>query len=179
MSRIGNKVINLQEGVTVNVDQNNHVVVKGPKGELSYTFRPEMKIEVKDSTVSVSRPNDSNGLTALHGTTRSILFNMVEGVVNGFSRGLTIEGVGYRAQLQGNTLVINAGYSHPVELEIPEGLEATLKSPTDILISGADKQLVGEFAAKVRAVRPPEPYKGKGIRYYNEVIIRKEGKKAT
>ena len=178
MSRIGKKAITLHEGVTVSVEENNNVVVKGPKGTISYKFRPEMKIEVVDNTVTVTRPNDSIEYRALHGTTRAILNNMDDCVTKGFSRDLRIEGVGYRAQLQGNTLVINAGYSHLVEMPIPEGLEVKLQSPTDFTISGIDKQLVGEFAAKVRGVRPPEPYKGKGIRYKDEVVRRKEGKKA-
>jgi len=178
MSRIGNKAIKLQEGVTVNVEENNLVVVKGPKGTISYKFRPEMKINIEDNHVTVVRPNDSIEYRALHGTTRAIINNMVNGVTHGFTRELTIEGVGYRAQLSGRVLVINAGYSHLVEMPIPEGLEVKLNSPTEIVISGIDKQLVGEFAAHVRGVRPPEPYQGKGIRYKNEVVRRKEGKKA-
>lgn len=178
MSRIGKKAIMLKEGVTVNISKDNLVEVKGPKGAISYQFSPEMKIEVENNTLTVLRPNDSNEYRALHGTTRSILNNMVDGVTNGFTRELHVEGVGYRAQLQGNTLVLNVGFSHLVEMPIPKGIEVKLNSPTNITISGVDKQLVGEFAAKVRAVRPPEPYKGKGIRYKDEVVRRKEGKKA-
>lgn len=178
MSRIGNKAIKLHEGVTVTVDQNNFVVVKGGKGELSYTFPADIKFEIEGDVVTVKRPSDSIKHKSLHGTTRALLSNMIDGVAKGFSRTLLIEGVGYRAQLKGDVLVVNAGYSHLVEMPIPEGLTVKVPTQTEINIEGIDKQKVGQFAAEVRAVRKPEPYKGKGIRYKNEVIRRKEGKKA-
>lgn len=178
MSRIGNKVITLAEGVVVEVKENNFVVVKGPKGELSRQLAPQMEIKVEGQTVTVVRPNDSILNKTLHGTTRANLNNMVEGVTNGFAKKLLIEGVGYRASLNGSTLVIAAGYSHLVNLAIPTGLTVTVPTPTEINIAGIDKQLVGQFASEVRAVRKPEPYKGKGIRYADEIIRRKEGKKA-
>jgi large subunit ribosomal protein L6 len=178
MSRIGNKAIKLHDGVTVTVDENNLAKVSGPKGNIEFTFDEDMKIEVADGTVKVKRPSDSIKHKALHGTTRAVLHNMIEGVAKGFSKSLAIEGVGYRAQLKGETLVINAGYSHLVEMAIPKGLTVAVPTPTEIIISGVDKQAVGQFAAEVRLVRKPEPYKGKGIRYKNEVVRRKEGKKA-
>lgn len=178
MSRIGNKVVQLAAGVSVTVDEKNLVVVKGPKGELSHQFNPIIKIIVEEHDVKFTRPNDEILTRALHGTTRALVHNMVVGVSEGFTKSLTIEGVGYRASLKGNTLVIAAGYSHLVEMAIPEGLKVTCPSQTEIKIEGIDKQLVGEFAANVRKVRKPEPYKGKGIRYSDEVVRRKEGKKA-
>ncbi len=178
MSRVGNKLIKLHAGVTVTVLENNHVVVKGPKGELSFTFDSDMAFEVTETTVKVKRPSDSIKHKSLHGTTRAVFSNMVEGVSNGFTKTLVIEGVGYRASVKGNTLVVNAGYSHLVEMEIPAGLTVTCTTPTEITITGIDRQLVGQFAAEVRLVRKPEPYKGKGIRYKTEIIRRKEGKKA-
>lgn len=178
MSRVGNKAIKLHDGVAVKVLEGNKVVVTGPKGELSYTFNPKMIITVEDNHVVVKRPDDSIKNKALHGTTRALLHNMVEGVANGFTKALQIEGVGYRASLKGNVLVINAGYSHLVELAIPNGLTVTVPSQTEIVVSGIDRQLVGQFAAEIREVRKPEPYKGKGIRYKDEVVRRKEGKKA-
>ena len=178
MSRIGNKAIKLHDGVTVTVGEENHVLVSGPKGKIDFNFNPAMEIKVENNTIHVLRPSDSIEHRSLHGTTRATLHNMVEGVEKGFSKTLTIEGVGYRAQLQGNTLIINAGYSHLVEMPVPAGLTVKVPSPTEINISGIDKQQVGQFAAEVRLVRKPEPYKGKGIRYKDEVIRRKEGKKA-
>ena len=178
MSRIGNKVILLPEGVSLTVNAGNNVVVEGPKGKLTNTFNEEMKIEVNGNEVKVSRPCDTIAMRSLHGTTRALLHNMVVGVSEGYSKALVIEGVGYRASLKGKTLVIAAGYSHLVELEIPEGLTVVCPTPTDITISGIDKQLVGEFTANVRKVRKPEPYKGNGIHYSDEVVRRKEGKKA-
>lgn len=178
MSRIGNKIVQLAAGVSVTVDENNLVVVKGPKGELSHQFNPIIKISVEEHDVKFTRPNDEILTRALHGTTRALVHNMVVGVSEGFTKSLTIEGVGYRASLKGNTLVIAAGYSHLVEMAIPEGLKVICPSQTEIKIEGIDKQLVGEFAANVRKVRKPEPYKGKGIRYSDEVVRRKEGKKA-
>ena len=178
MSRIGNKLILLPAGVTLTVEENNNVVVKGPKGELSYQFNANMKIEVEGTEVKVARPDDSIANKTIHGTTRALLNNMVVGVSNGYEKTLLIEGVGYRASLKGKTLVVAAGYSHLVEMAIPEGLTVVCPSQTEIKISGIDKQLVGEFTANVRKIRKPEPYKGKGIRYSDEVIRRKEGKKA-
>ena len=178
MSRIGKKPITIPAGVTVTVNEENLVVVKGPKGELSFKFSPEMKIEVEGTEVKVSRPSDGKKHRELHGTTRACINNMVHGVNDGFSKSLAIEGVGYRASLKGNTLVVAAGYSHLVEMPIPAGLKVECPTQNEINISGIDKQLVGEFAAEVREIRKPEPYKGKGIRYKDEVVRRKEGKKA-
>ena len=177
MSRIGNKHINLPEGVTINVEGTN-VTVKGPKGTLAYAFNPDIKVTVENNVVTITRPSDDKNHRALHGTTRAVINNMVQGVHAGFEKVLEIQGPGYRAQLQGKTLVVNAGYSHPVEMPIPEGLTVQVTSPTEIHILGCDKQLVGQFAADVRIIRKPEPYKGKGIRYRGEYVRRKEGKKA-
>lgn len=178
MSRIGNKVVNIPAGVTVNVADNNLVTVKGPKGELSFQFNNEMTISVSATEVAVKRPNDTKEMKTLHGTTRALIHNMVVGVSEGFTKKLEINGVGYRAALQGNTLVVSAGYSHNVEMPIPAGLKVELPKNTNIVISGIDKQLVGQFAAEIRDIRKPEPYKGKGIKYDYEVIRRKEGKTA-
>ncbi len=177
MSRIGNRIIAIPEGVSVVVEDNN-VVVKGPKGELSTVLNKNINVEVKDNTVVVTRSNETIPTKQMHGTTNANINNMIIGVSSGFSKGLEIIGVGYRFNLKGNTLVINAGYSHPVELEIPSGLTVEAKGNNEILVSGIDKVLVGEFAANIRKVRKPEPYKGKGIRYVGEYVRRKEGKKA-
>ena len=176
MSRIGNKAITLPAGVTVDVQARNFVNVKGPKGELSFQFNSELEIATEGSECVVKRPNDTKTMKMMHGTTRALLHNMVVGVSDGFKKVLEINGVGYRAALQGNKVVVSAGYSHPVELEIPKGLKVELPKNTQIIISGIDKQLVGQFAAEIRDVRPPEPYKGKGIRYEDEYVRRKEGK---
>ena len=178
MSRIGNKVINVPAGVTVTVADNNNVTVKGPKGELNFKFNNELEISVSATEVAVKRPNDTKEMKALHGTTRALLNNMVKGVSEGFTKQLEINGVGYRAALQGNKLVLSAGYSHNVEMEVPAGLKVELPKNTNIIISGIDKQLVGQFAAEIREIRKPEPYKGKGIKYDYETIRRKEGKTA-
>lgn len=178
MSRIGKEKVVLPAGVTFEVDDNNCVTVKGPKGELTFTYNKNMKFSVDGNVITVERPDDSIQNKALHGTTRALLHNMVVGVSEGFTKSLAIEGVGYRASLQGNKLVVAAGYSHLVEMEIPAGLQVQCPTPTEINISGYDKQVVGEFAANVRKIRKPEPYKGKGIRYKDEVVRRKEGKKA-
>ena len=178
MSRIGNKAISIPAGVTITVAEGNNVTVKGPKGELTAKFNSELEIIVEATTAEVKRPNDTKVMKTFHGTTRALLNNMVVGVSEGFKKQLEINGVGYRAQLQGNTLVVSAGYSHPVEMPVPAGLKVELPKNTIIVISGIDKQLVGQFAAEVREVRKPEPYKGKGIKYSNEVIRRKEGKTA-
>ena len=177
MSRIGNKHIEIPAGVTI--EQNgNTIVVKGPKGQLEYTYNADLTVEVNGTDLVVTRPTDNKEHRSLHGTTRAIINNMVVGVNNGFEKVLEINGTGYRAQLQGKTLVVNAGYSHPVNLEIPEGLTVTVPNPTEVHVAGCDKQLVGQFAANVRIIRKPEPYKGKGIRYQGEYVRRKEGKKA-
>ncbi len=178
MSRIGNKAISIPAGVTVTVADGNFVTVKGPKGELTATFNSDLKIIVEADKAEVKRPNDTKVMKTFHGTTRALLHNMIVGVSEGFKKQLEINGVGYRAQLQGNTLVVNAGYSHTCDMPIPEGLKVELPKNTVIVISGIDKQAVGQFAAEVRALRKPEPYKGKGIKYAGEHIRRKEGKTA-
>jgi len=175
MSRIGKKPIDIPNGVEVTVN-GSHVVVKGPKGTLERTFHPDMTIKVENNQLVVERPSDERHHRALHGTTRSLLANMVEGVTNGFSKTLELVGVGYRAQKKGNTVVINVGYSHPVEVEQREGIELEVPAQNQIVVKGIDKQLVGAVAANIRAIREPEPYKGKGIKYSDERIRRKEGK---
>jgi large subunit ribosomal protein L6 len=177
MSRIGKKPVMLPEGVNVTID-NQTVTVKGPKGELTNTFHKDMVITLKDNTVVVERPSDSKFHKTFHGTTRALINNMVVGVSEGFKKELIIKGVGYRAALKGNTLVLSAGYSHPVELEVPEGITVEVPKPVNVSVSGINKEVVGEFAANIRAVRKPEPYLGKGIRYSDEQIRRKEGKTA-
>lgn len=178
MSRIGKKPISLPNGVEVTVGEGNVVTVKGAKGSLTSTFNTDMVIKVADGTLEVERPSESKLHRTIHGTTRALLNNMVVGVTEGFKKQLKMIGVGYRAQLQGKKLVISAGYSHPVEMEVPEGLTVEVPKNTDIIVLGTDKQLVGEFAANIRKVRPPEPYLGKGIRYIDEYVRRKEGKTA-
>jgi large subunit ribosomal protein L6 len=175
MSRVGKKPIELPAGVTLTND-NSTVTVKGPKGELTRTFNPDIAVVVEENVVTVTRPSDSKEHRALHGTTRAVIANMVEGVSNGFVRNLELIGVGYRAQKQGNKLVLNVGYSHPVEIEAEPGLEIEVPANTKITIRGTDKERVGALAANIRDVRPPEPYKGKGIRYEGEFVRRKEGK---
>jgi large subunit ribosomal protein L6 len=175
MSRVGKKPIEIPTGVTVTFNE-NIVTVKGPKGELTRTFSPEMDIKVEENILSVTRPSDSKIHRALHGTTRALLSNMVEGVSKGFEKSLELIGVGYRAQKQGKKLVLNVGYSHPVEIEPEEGLEIEVPSNTKITVKGTSKERVGALAANIRDVRPPEPYKGKGIRYEGEFVRRKEGK---
>lgn len=178
MSRIGNKAIAIPQGVTVTVTEGNNVTVKGPKGELTSQFNNELEISVSATEVLVKRPNDTKLVKTMHGTTRALLHNMVVGVSEGFKKQLEINGVGYRAQLQGNKLIVSAGYSHTVDMEIPADLKVELPKNTVIIISGIDKQKVGQFAAEIREIRKPEPYKGKGIKYSNEVVRRKEGKTA-
>ncbi|GLB61369.1 50S ribosomal protein L6 [Cytobacillus sp. NCCP-133] len=175
MSRIGKKPIEIPSGVTVTMD-NNTVTVKGPKGELTRSFNPDIEIKVEENVINVSRPSEAKEHRALHGTTRALLANMVEGVSKGFERGLELIGVGYRAQKQGKKLVLNVGYSHPVEIEPEEGIEVEVPSNTKIIVKGTNKERVGALAANIREVRPPEPYKGKGIRYEGEYVRRKEGK---
>lgn len=178
MSRIGNRKLVVPEGVSVTVE-NNQVTVKGPKGELSLEIKENITVQVEDNAVVVTRANEEKTTKAMHGTTNANIKNMIEGVTHGFKKGLEIIGVGYRFTMKGNTLVINAGYSHPVELEVPAGLTVEAISNTEISVSGIDKVKVGEFAANIRKVRQPEPYKGKGIRYKDEHVQRKEGKKAA
>ena len=176
MSRIGNRVLSVPENVTVTVD-NNVVTVKGPKGELSTEINENISVEVKEGKLTVTRKNDN--FKNFHGTTNANIQNMIIGVTEGYKKELEIIGVGYRFQMKGSNLVVNAGYSHPVEVEVPAGLTIEVPSNTELTISGIDKCLVGEFAANVRKIRQPEPYKGKGIRYKDEHVRRKEGKKAA
>jgi large subunit ribosomal protein L6 len=178
MSRIGNKLITVPAGVTVEVAPGNEVTVKGPKGTLTRKFADVLDITVDGNIVTVKRPNDEKHVKQLHGTTRALLNNMVVGVSEGYKKELELVGIGYRTAAKGNTLTMQVGYSHPVEIEIPAELEVACPTATTITISGIDKQQVGEVAANIRAVRKPEPYKGKGIRYKGEVIRRKEGKTA-
>lgn len=175
MSRVGKKPIEIPAGVTVTIDGST-VTVKGAKGELTRTFNQDMQISVEENILTVVRPSDSKAHRTLHGTTRALLNNMVEGVSKGFERGLELIGVGYRASKSGNNLVLNVGYSHPVEITPEAGIEIEVPANTKIIVKGVDKQRVGELAANIRAVRAPEPYKGKGIRYEGEVVRRKEGK---
>jgi large subunit ribosomal protein L6 len=177
MSRIGRKPIPVPDAVTVDVAP-GRVAVKGPKGELTQALAPEMKVEQEDGTVVVRRPTDRGEHRALHGLTRSLIANMVEGVTEGFEKRLEIQGVGYRAQLKGRSLELALGYSHPVSIEAPEGIDFEVPQPTEIVVRGIDKQLVGQVAADIRKRRPPEPYKGKGIRYQGEHVARKVGKRA-
>ncbi len=176
MSRVGNKPIEVPGGVTINVANDNTVSVKGPKGELSRKFNADIKINVQDNEITVERPSDHKEHRALHGTTRSVLNNMVIGVTSGYERALEIIGVGYRASKAGNKLVLNVGYSHPVEIVPEQGIDIEVPSNTKVIVKGIDKQRVGEVAANIRSVRSPEPYKGKGIRYEGEFVRRKEGK---
>ena len=175
MSRIGNKVITIPAGVEVNIND-NFATVKGPKGELKQQFDKDMTFNVEGNEITVVRPSDSKRHRTVHGTTRAILANMVEGVSAGFKKELELIGVGYRAQMQGKKLVLSVGYSHPVEFEEIEGIKLGVEGNTKVSIEGINKEVVGQYAAKVRAVRPPEPYKGKGIRYVGEYVRRKEGK---
>jgi large subunit ribosomal protein L6 len=177
MSRIGRKPIEVPDSVTVDVAPGN-VAVKGPKGELSQRLSPEMTVEQDDGTVTVKRPTDRGEHRALHGLTRSLIANMVEGVTEGFEKRLEIQGVGYRAQLKGKKLEMALGYSHPVSIDPPDGIDFEVPQPTEIIVRGIDKQLVGQVAADIRKRRPPEPYKGKGIRYRDEHVARKVGKRA-
>ena len=175
MSRIGKLPINIPGGVTITVGDDNTVVVKGPKGELSEKISPKMELSMEDGVLTVKRPNDLKENRALHGLSRTLINNMVVGVTTGYSKTLEIVGVGYRAQKQGNKLVLNLGYSHPVEFEEPQGITFDVPTPNKVVVSGINKQQVGQMAADIRIKRAPEPYKGKGIRYEGEYVRRKEG----
>ncbi|MDX1769962.1 MAG: 50S ribosomal protein L6 [Planococcaceae bacterium] len=176
MSRVGKKPIEVPADVTVTIGKNNEVTVKGPKGELTRTFNADIKIELEENVVTLTRPSESKEHRTIHGTTRALLANMVEGVSKGFERNLELVGVGYRASLQGEKLVLNVGYSHPVEFTPEDGLVVEVPTNTKISIKGINKERVGALASNIRQVRPPEPYKGKGIRYEGEAVRRKEGK---
>ena len=176
MSRIGKMPIAIPAGVTVEIAENNKVTVKGPKGTLERVLPSEMDIKMEGSEIVVTRPNDLKKMKSLHGLTRTLINNMVIGVTEGYEKKLEVNGVGYRAQKQGKKLVLSLGYSHPVEMEDPEGLETVLDGQNIIVVKGIDKEKVGQYAAEIRAKRAPEPYKGKGIKYADEVIRRKVGK---
>ena len=176
MSRIGRMPITVPAGVEVNVAENNVVTVKGPKGTLTQALRPEMIIEQEGNVIHVKRPSDDKMHVAMHGMTRALLHNMVVGVTDGYKKTLEVNGVGYRAAKEGNKLVLNIGYSHTVEVPEIDGITIEVPQPNQIVVSGCDKQKVGQFAAEIREKRPPEPYKGKGIKYADEVIRRKVGK---
>ncbi|MEG0600576.1 MULTISPECIES: 50S ribosomal protein L6 [Vagococcus] len=175
MSRIGNKPVVIPAGVTI-TQNGTSVTVKGPKGELTREFSPNITLNIEEGVVTLTRPDDSKENKTMHGTMRANLNNMVVGVSEGFAKALELIGVGYRAQLQGKKLVLNVGYSHPVEFDAPEGIEIEVPSNTSIIVKGSNKEVVGELAANIRGTRPPEPYKGKGVRYVGEHVRRKEGK---
>ena len=175
MSRIGNKPITVPENVEVKLD-GNKITVKGPKGTLEKELHPNMKVTVENNVINVTRPDDEPANRSLHGLTRTLINNMVTGVVNEYARELEINGVGYRAAKQGNKLVLTLGYSHPVEMVEPEGIKYEVPAPNQIIVKGMDKELVGQMAAVIRTKRPPEVYRGKGIKYVEEHIRRKEGK---
>ena len=175
MSRIGNKPITVPEGVEVTLND-NHIVVKGPKGTLEKDLHKNMTVTMEGNTITVTRPNDEAVNRSLHGLTRTLINNMIQGVVTEYTRTLEINGVGYRAAKQGKKLVLTLGYSHPVEMEEPEGITFEVPTPNQIIVKGIDKELVGQTAAVIRTKRPPEVYRGKGIKYAEEVIRRKEGK---
>ena len=175
MSRIGRKPINIPAGVDVKID-NGVITVKGPKGSLDFAFNKNMTVEIKDGSIEVTRPNDAKENRSLHGLTRTLINNMVVGVTDGYKKELEVNGVGYRVQKQGNKCVMNLGYSHQVIVEDTDDVKIEVPDPNKIVIVGIDKQKVGQFAAEIREKRPPEPYKGKGIKYADEVIRRKEGK---
>lgn len=175
MSRIGKMPVVIPTGVDIKIN-GKEITVKGPKGTLTQVLHADMTVEKEGNEILVKRPTDQKKHKALHGLTRSIISNMVTGVTEGFSKTLEVNGVGYRAQKQGKKLVLTVGYSHPVEMEEPAGITIDVPAPNQIIVKGIDKQLVGEIAAKIRRTRPPEPYKGKGIKYADETILRKEGK---
>lgn len=176
MSRIGNKTITIPSGVEINIADGNEVTVKGPKGTLSRQFSPILGIKIEEGVLTVSRPNEEKHTKQLHGTTRALIFNMVTGVSEGYAKNLELVGIGFKANVVANKLTLNVGYSHPVIFEAEDGLTVTCPNPAEIIVSGIDKQRVGELAANIRATRKPEPYKGKGIRYKGEIVRRKEGK---
>jgi large subunit ribosomal protein L6 len=178
MSRIGKQPIEIPSGVEVTVGDGNVVTVKGPRGSLAQTMHENMRIVVEDGTVRIERPDDEGFNRSLHGLTRSLVANMVEGVTKGYEKSLQIIGVGYRASMKGKDLEVQAGYSHPVMVPVPDGIEFETPTPTQIVVRGNDKQAVGEIAAKIRKIRKPEPYKGKGIRYEGEYVRKKAGKAA-
>lgn len=175
MSRIGKQPIEIPSGVDVKIDGAN-ITVKGPKGELNKSFNKDMKIEINDGVLTVERPNDSKEIKAIHGLTRTLIYNMIIGVTEGYSKQLEIIGTGYRAAKKGKVLSLNLGFSHPLDLEDPDGIEVEVPSPNSIIVKGIDKQLVGSYAAKIRSYREPEPYKGKGVKYIDEHVRRKVGK---
>jgi len=175
VSRIGNKIVVLPAGVEVK-QNGSDITVKGPKGELTRTFSKDIEMKIEGNEVTFTRPDDSKEMKTIHGTTRANFNNMVVGVSEGFQKALELIGVGYRAQLQGSKLVLNVGYSHPVEIEAPEGITIEVPANSSVIVKGISKETVGELAANIRGVRPPEPYKGKGIRYVGEFVRRKEGK---
>ena len=176
MSRIGRMPIAVPAGVTVEIAENNVVTVKGPKGTLTRTLAPEMDIKLEGAQIVVTRPNDLKRMKSLHGLTRTLINNMVVGVTNGYEKKLEVNGVGYRAAKSGKKLTLSFGYSHPVEMEDPEGIESVVEGQNVIIVKGIDKEKVGQYAAEIRDKRRPEPYKGKGIKYADEVIRRKVGK---
>ena len=175
MSRIGKLPIPIPEKVEVNL-KDNYITCKGPQGELNRQLRAEMEIKIEDNLITVNRPSDSKEHRSLHGLTRSLIANMVEGVSTGFTRKLEIIGVGYKAEMKGKNLVMTLGYSHPIVMNFPDTVETLVPAPTEIIVQGADKELVGMIAAKIRSFRKPEPYKGKGVRYSGEHVRRKAGK---
>jgi large subunit ribosomal protein L6 len=176
MSRIGLKPIDIPSGVEVKINDKNYVEVKGPKGQIAEQLSPDMEIKIEENQVLVNRPTENKRHKSLHGLTRTLIANMIEGVINGYSKTLEIQGTGYRAQKQGKKLILTLGFSHPIELEDPEGLEIEVPQANQIIIKGINKQQVGNYAAVIRDFRKPEPYKGKGIRYTDEVVRRKVGK---
>ena len=178
MSRIGNRVLTIPAGVEVNIEEDK-ITVKGSKGTLDFPLSKNVIVKIDGNTLTVERKDETDNANIMQGTTNAIIKNMIEGVSNGFEKGLEIIGVGYRFQVQGKLLTVNAGYSHPVKMNVPEGLTVEQVSNTEIVVKGISKELVGEFAANIRKVRKPEPYKGKGIRYKGEYVRRKEGKKAA
>lgn len=176
MSRIGLKPVNVPAGVEIKIDEKNVVTVKGPKGQLTQAIDPSMKVEINDGILTVARPTENKKHKSLHGLSRTLINNMIIGVTEGYEKKMEIVGVGYRAAKQGKKLVLNLGFSHPVEMEDPEGIETEVPTQLEIIVRGINKQIVGNYAAKIRAWREPEPYKGKGIRYAGEHVRRKEGK---
>ena len=175
MSRVGKKIIDIPSDVTVTIEGNT-VSVKGPKGELSKTLNERMTYKQDETTLEVVRPTDSKDDRTVHGTTRALINNMIQGVSQGFTKTLELVGVGYRAQMQGNDLILNVGYSHPVEIKAEDGITFTVEKNTTVTVTGISKERVGAYASNIRSTRPPEPYKGKGIRYQGEYVRRKEGK---